>query len=159
MLESSLKPSLTPGEKVQVGLHFENLCGELKHSKCKCCLRVKIKSKVNDSGICSLCVKFGQTDYYETKQALPMWYKGGMAQYHVPEELQDLTLAEKLLIQRASPFVPLRFIKNGIFGLSGHVCTFEQDVEGFVNRLPMLLHTLVKETPHYLKKNSKQKSL
>lgn len=65
-----------------------------------------------------------------------MWYKEGIAQFHVPEELQDLTLAEKLLIQRASPFVPLRFIKNGIFGISGHVCTFEQDVEDFVNRLP-----------------------
>ena len=30
----------------------------------------------------------------------------------------------------------MRFIKNGIFGIAGHVCACEQDISEFVNRLP-----------------------
>jgi Helitron helicase-like domain at N-terminus len=41
-----------------------------------------------------------------------------------------------MLIQLASPFIPLRHIKNGVFGLNGHVCCFEQDVAGFMRKLP-----------------------
>jgi Helitron helicase-like domain at N-terminus len=69
-------------------------------------------------------------------QLLPIWYLHGQPQFHVPGELSCLTLAEKMLIQLASPFIPLRHIKNGAFGLSGHVCCFEQDVGDFVNTLP-----------------------
>ena len=86
--------------------------------------------------LCIFCKKYRDKDYYIKKKALPMWYKDGSPQFHVPPELLCLSLSEKMLIQRASPFVPLRFIKNGIFGISGHVCTFEQDVEEFTNRLP-----------------------
>ena len=67
---------------------------------------------------------------------IPIWYLNGIPQFHVPMELTSLTLAEKMLIQLASPFIPLRHIKNGVFELSGHVCCFKQDVEGFVNSLP-----------------------
>ena len=41
-----------------------------------------------------------------------------------------------MLIQLASPFVPLQHVKHGVFGLSGHVCSFEQDVGKFVKTLP-----------------------
>ena len=36
--------------------------------------------------------------------------------------------------------MPLHHIKNGVFGLTGHCCAFEQDVDGFVNRLPRKPH-------------------
>lgn len=74
--------------------------------------------------------------YYLGHKLLPIWYKEDVPQFHIPLELTRLTLAEKMLIQLASPFIPLRHIKNGAFGLSGHVCCFEQDVEGFVTKLP-----------------------
>lgn len=41
-----------------------------------------------------------------------------------------------MLIQRISPFVPLHHIKRGTFGLRGHVCAFEQDLNEFLQRLP-----------------------
>ena len=41
-----------------------------------------------------------------------------------------------MLIQLASPSIPLQHIKDGTVGLTGHVCCFEQDVEEFVNTLP-----------------------
>ena len=47
-------------------------------------------------------------------------------------------MAEKMLIQRISPFVPLHHIKNGTMGITGHVCSFETDLEGFVDSLPRL---------------------
>jgi Helitron helicase-like domain at N-terminus len=49
-----------------------------------------------------------------------------------------LTHAEKMLIQKVSPFIPLHHIKNGTFGLSGHVCAFEQDINGICTVLPRL---------------------
>ena len=35
-----------------------------------------------------------------------------------------------------SPFVPLRHVRNGIFGIQGHVVAFEQDIEGFLKKIP-----------------------
>jgi len=56
----------------------------------------------------------------------------------LPSELQHLTLAEKLLIQRVSPLVPVVHIKNGILGTRGHVVSFFQDMSGIFTELPRL---------------------
>lgn len=69
-------------------------------------------------------------------KALPVWYLNGKEQYNVPDELKLLSLAEMMLIQRVAPFVPLRYTKNGVFGMYRHVRTFEQHIQGFVNALP-----------------------
>jgi len=53
--------------------------------------------------------------------ALPIWKLGNKIMYNVPKELQNLTIAEKLLIQRVSPLVPVIHIKNGILGSRGHI--------------------------------------
>jgi Helitron helicase-like domain at N-terminus len=92
---------------------------------------------VETKGMCHDCVKLKNVKFFEEKKLLPVWYnREGVTQYHVPDELACLTLAEKMLIQLASPFIPLQHIKKGIFGLKGHVCCFEQDVVTFVNTLP-----------------------
>ena len=67
---------------------------------------------------------------------LPVWRKNGNAIYTVPIVLARLSDAEKMLIQKISPFVPLHHMKDGTMGCSGHVCAFEQDIEGFVTTLP-----------------------
>lgn len=41
-----------------------------------------------------------------------------------------------MLIQLASPFIPLQHIKNGVLGIKGHTCVFPQDVKGFATVLP-----------------------
>jgi hypothetical protein len=97
---------------------------------------VKLGMKLNKRNICEDCVKLKDVGYFEDRKLLPIWYLDGMPQYHVPPELLCLTLAEKMLIALASPFIPLRHIRKGVFGLSGHVCCFEQDLENFVNTLP-----------------------
>ena len=115
---------------------FEEECSLLRHKKCMCCHSVRLTWKVNKNGVCGKCAKLKDTEYYATKQALPTWIKDGTQVYTLPEELSYLTHAEKMLIQRISPFVPLHHIKNGTFGLKGHVCAFEQDVNEFLVRLP-----------------------
>lgn len=93
---------------------------------------------MNKHGYCTTCSAFKNKNYYLDNELLPLWYKKGVPQFHVPPELECLSHAEKMLIQRVSPFVPLHHIKNGVFGLSGHVCAFEQDIGAMVNVLPRL---------------------
>ena len=116
---------------------FEDECKKLKHSKCHCCHRVSINLKVNNRGICPKCVTKKDDSYYLKHDALPTWTdRHGKVHYRLPDCLKSLSQAEKLLIQLYSPFVPLHHMKKGTFGLSGHVCAFEQDVEDFITKLP-----------------------
>lgn len=128
---------LTETQKAAIYVEFEDKAANIRHSHCLCCRKVGLNVKLGLTGICSDCKRYGDKDYLLRQGALPIWYDdNGIPQYHVPIELSQLTIAEMMLIQLNSPFIPLQHIKNGTFGLSGHVCSFEQDVEQFVNRLP-----------------------
>jgi hypothetical protein len=67
-----------------------------------------------------------------------VWYDKGKAQFHVPPELKNCYHAEHMLLQLASPFIPLHHIKNGTLGVRGHTCAFPQDVASFAKTLPRL---------------------
>ena len=69
---------------------------------------------------------------------LPVWYDNGVPQFHIPVQLSCLRLAEKMLLQLVSPFVPQQYINNGTFGLKGHVCCFPQDIGEVAKVLPRL---------------------
>ena len=130
-------PEPTDDEIRNAMLFFEKQCQDFRHSACKCCRMVSLNMRVNSAGYCiGKCSAAKDKDMYLKKGALPLWYDGDTPMYRVPECLLDLTHAEKMLIQRISPFVPLHHIKLGIMGLTGHCCAFEQDVEGFVDCLP-----------------------
>jgi len=95
-----------------------------------------MKSKT--SNVCFDCRTKGK-DYYVKAKALPIWFeKDGSVQFRLPSELLGLSYAEKMLIQRASPFIPLCHLKYGIFGLKGHVCAFSQHVNEFASVLPRI---------------------
>ena len=124
-------------EKCNIIRNFEDETAKLKHNKCQCCRMVRIALQLNKKGICKKCAPLKNAKYYLEAGALPVWYNDqGVPQYYVPSVLASLTQAEKLLIQRVSPFVPLQHLKQGTFGISGHVCAFEQDVNEFLVRLP-----------------------
>lgn len=92
------------------------------------------------SNRCDVCTNYKDIGYYLKKDALPVWKDDeGVTQFHVPECLKCLTIPEKMLIQRVSPVVPMMHLKNGVNGLTGHCCAYEQDVKGFINRLPRSL--------------------
>lgn len=131
---------LTQEEKTKVICEFEEQMKDLKHKHCICCHQVRLKMTVNKFGLCRDCEKKNNPSFYLEHNLLPVWYKNGDVnsepQHHQPTELKDLSIAEKLLIQQVSPFVPLQHIRKGTFGLRGHVCAFEQNIEGLVTKLP-----------------------
>ena len=90
------------------------------------------------------------SDYYEHSNRHPVWFEHNTdsgeivldsngnknAKYTIPEELQDLRIGEKLLIQRYSPYIPTHHIRNGQYGIKGHCVTFPQDITDVCNVLP-----------------------
>ena len=67
---------------------------------------MKMNSK---QGRCYDCVKLKKMNYYIDNNALPIWIDAaGVIQYDVPDCLSSLTIGEKMLIQLASPFIPLK---------------------------------------------------
>ena len=125
-------------EKRKIIKSFEKECGRVQHVTCLCCRSSSLTNKLNRKGQCQSCVnsKYPSASTLLDKGCLPVWYLNGKPMFSLPPELAGLTIAEKLLIQRVSPFVPLSHIKNGTFGLSGHVCAFEQAIDELFNVLP-----------------------
>ena len=124
----------------------------LQHMFCPNCHQRRLAptekiEKASRSGCihCDSC-KDNMIKYSHLNKAIPIWKDTltGTIHYHVPEELQDLTLGEKMLIQKASPVVPLVHIKNGIFGIKGHVCALPQHIESICTELPRKTCRIVK---------------
>jgi len=120
-------------------LDFETECETISHGHCVSCRMSGLSLVPNRNGYCKGCSKRSTKDILMDRNALPLWFNdAGEPQYRVPHELSELTYAEKILIQRVSPFVAMTHIKDGTFGSTGHVCAFEQDIDGFAQCLPRL---------------------
>lgn len=134
---------MTSQEKKAVFSEFENKtkCIQLNHCKiCRCVgLNIQMSRKKSlQESTCKKCEKLS-SDYWIKENLLPVWFdKDNIPQYQVPIELSSLSDAEKMLIQRISPFVPLHHIKSGTLGLRGHICCFPQDISSVCNVLPRL---------------------
>lgn len=117
---------------------FETTMLQLSYKKCNICHQRRLKMIVSD-GICSRCrSQKGKYTFCHENKTLPTWMNGNMVKYSIPKELQNLTIAEKLLIQRISPLIPVIHIKNGSVGSRGHVVSFFQDISGICSELPKL---------------------
>lgn len=83
-------------------------------------------------------------------EMLPVWYKKDdletkhNPQYHVPDELNNLTTAEILLIQRYSAFVPVYHMSQGNTGMKGHCVCFLQNTQEVCDVLPRTKCNIVK---------------
>jgi len=120
-------------------LKFEDYMYNLHHNRCHICRQRRLKLVVNKEGICSRCEQQrGNYIYCHENKTLPTWNYNGSVMYSIPNVLQNLTIAEKLLIQRVSPLIPVIHIKNGSLGSRGHVVSFYQDISGLCNELPRL---------------------
>jgi len=72
------------------------------------------------------------------KHTMPIWTDEDTGEYlfSLPRELQGLTIAEQLVIQKASPLIPILHIKNGTYVCKAHVCTFPQQINEICITLP-----------------------
>ena len=129
---------MTTREKSQSVREFETKCMQISHNKCNGCLCVSLNIEVDSAGFCSACSRKDDEMHCHTNELHPIWHLDGIPQCHVPVVLSRLTDAEKMLIQRVSPIIPLHHIKKGTFGLSGHVCAFEQDIAHMATTLPRM---------------------
>ena len=137
-------------------IEFERQTMNIHHLKCANCKRVtlyhhdskssswrKKQGKKNEYH-CNLC-DTDETFKEDLDTILPIWYNDlGVKQYYIPGELEGLTVAEQLLIQRISGYVPLIHIKNGNFGIKGSCCAFRQDIKEVCTKLPRQRVELVK---------------
>jgi hypothetical protein len=113
----------------------------IKPSHCTCCRQRRLGIRVGVNGFCQFCQNEGRGfhKYSQDNKSIPVWHDvKGRPHYELPVVLKDLTLTEKMLIQRISPFVPVIHIKNGTIGSRGHVVSFLQDITEICNVLPKL---------------------
>jgi hypothetical protein len=93
------------------------------------------------NGICNRCRSENFINKFtHDNKALPVWIDSetGIVHYELPQELKDLSIAEKLLIQKVSPLVPVIHIKNGVMACRGHCCSFFQDISTICEVFPKL---------------------
>lgn len=116
-------------------LEFEKRIHGMFHFVCKNCKSCYLVFSQQRGNECNVCYRKPSLWGLENS-ALPIWYKDNEPQFHVPPELEDLKFGEKLLIQQATPYVPLVHIKNGTMGIRGHVCCFPSAIDTVCKILP-----------------------
>ena len=126
---------------------FERNIMSYKHKECSNCKRVSLihDKWLPKKNFCWRCSESPEIFVEDKNFIMPTWLdQNGQMQYHVPTELTSLTVAEQLLIQRLSAYVPIVHIKNGTFGIRGSCCAFRQDVSEVCSVLPRKKVELIK---------------
>ena len=67
----------------------------------------------------------------------------------IPKELQNLRVSEQLLIQKASPYIPVVHIRNGTLGIHGHCISFPKDMVDLYTTLPRIDCEVIRIIRHY----------
>jgi hypothetical protein len=119
---------------------FEDTMFNLHPKHCKICRQRRL-NLVTRNGICVRCINEKDENKFTHKNnALPTWVDADTQKVHydIPKQLHHLTIAEKLLIQRVSPLVPVIHVKNGCMASRGHVVSFFQDISGLCTVFPKL---------------------
>ena len=119
---------------------FENTMFNIHSKHCSICHQRRLNIVTKD-GMCGRCRgEHFQNKFTHANNALPVWVDSETKQVHyeAPKELKDLSIAEKLLIQKVSPLVPVIHIKNGVMACRGHCCSFFQDISTVCKVFPRL---------------------
>lgn len=119
---------------------FEETMFNIHPKHCSICHQRRMNMTVKN-GICNRCRSENFINKFtHDNKALPVWIDSetGIVHYELPQELKDLSIAEKLLIQKVSPLVPVIHIKNGVMACRGHCCSFFQDISTICEVFPKL---------------------
>lgn len=103
--------------------------------------------------ICDLCKHETKSKSIKSNQP-PIWIDDNLTiKYDIPLQLQGLTLGEKILIQKYSPYIPILHIRCGYFAIKGHCICFPKDVASVCTNLPRINFTVITYIRHYGTKN------
>ena len=119
---------------------FEETMFNIHPKHCTICHQRRLNMVVK-TGMCGRCKgEHFMNKFTHDNNALPVWVDSETQQVHyeAPKELKDLSIAEKLLIQKVSPLVPVIHIKNGVMACRGHCCSFFQDISTICKIFPRL---------------------
>ena len=116
---------------------FQTKQNQWQHKKCTICneqwpMRIQLNM---DPYICTRC----QRDKHNPKLFSA---ENDMDPGSVPPCLQNLTQIEELLIARACPFMTVYHKHGGQLGYSGHVLNLPQNIQQFINKLPVKISDL-----------------
>ena len=127
---------------------FEKKMVSLTDKVCIHCHGLYVDYKTNrQKYICKHCSTKQNTDGRRWKT--PHWIDcKGKINNEVPLELQNLRLGEQLLIQKASPYIPIVHIRHGILGIHGHCISFPQDISSICTNLPRIDCKIVRFIRH-----------
>ena len=113
-------------------MDFERKVSDIKHVFCSSCMcvsqRLDLVHLADGTTVCKQCNTW-KTNMKDQTTTHPIWFdKENVFQYELPEELQNLREAEKLLILMVSVYIPLQHLHKGQTGCHGHVCCFAQGI-------------------------------
>ena len=99
-------------------LAFEARNMSLRCSDCRVCKGRYIKNKFNDMGrLCNHCEEKNKIERETKKANAPTWTdENGKIHFELPTELMNMTIAEKLLIQKFAFLIPCVHLGKGKFG-------------------------------------------
>lgn len=140
--------------KMNAIFEFEHKIMSLGNMECFHCSGLYVDFKSNRRKyICHSCKNNHQT--IKTLISSPHWIDDdNNIRYDIPEELQNLRVSEQLLIQKASPYIPVVHIRNGTLGIHGHCISFPQDISSVCESLPRMNCKLVRFIRHYGSKST-----
>jgi hypothetical protein len=113
---------------------FRNKMDKLKHVFCPICKEC-CPSIVLVKGNCHRC-------HMEKSLFKKFSADNNMDPGEVPEELQDLTEIEEMLISKVFTVISIYRLRGGQNGYRGNVINFPQDIEEFTTRLPRIPSSL-----------------
>lgn len=121
---------------------------------CTTCNGMRLHNRhSNDDNVCDTCKKKKGVH----QGMFPTWTDSqGCIHYDLPEELQDLTIAEKLLIQKRAVLLPIVHMQKNKFGLKGHAVMFEKNINDVCMSLPRTKVHMVYVVKEYTSSTSKE---
>ena len=118
---------------IKLGEKFDKSCSKIKWNSCQSCQR-SFPGLVIKNDKCSSC------NNILTKELFTQ--ENNMDPGEIPEELQNLTDIEQLLIAQVHPIISLWKIRGAQYAYSGNVINFRQDVNEYITKLPIDPSTL-----------------
>lgn len=130
-------------------LEYEQKIMSLSNMKCYYCHAIFLNyNNGRKKFICQSCLNCHKNN--NSTWTAPHWIDGKhIIHDDIPKELQDLRLGEQLLIQKASPYIPVVHIRNGTLGIHGHCISFPQDISSVCNSLPHINCKIVRYIRHF----------
>ncbi|KAL7292659.1 hypothetical protein TKK_0013785 [Trichogramma kaykai] len=115
-------------QHVSAGLMFDKKIADIKWMQCKTC-NIRFPNLKLIKSMCHSCCN-------DEKKA--MFYKNNnIDQGPIPTELRDLTYIGQMLIARVHPVISVFRIHGSQYAYSGNVINFRQEVQTFINELPV----------------------